>query len=372
MSHRVLLVRIPSRPCNLMRHREVAVLIRHVAGFLQSTSYYNMIQRYSITTQLSLSLLLHMDSSPKVSSLYGPGAFAGWLCTTASVFISWTCNRHSEAHDTIGNDLIAALTIPTVATIHHLVELSKSGTENAESTTATLDTTLCVVLWFVSIGQLLSLLATIHGRLKRSVCISIPSVICIAALFAQPTQHDPLRKIPSMWLLCLAVSVLPLLVFGSITVSAAIRFVKNQSRGAPASPLIETEGRTDLYYEGAVKTAIVLRRLFLAVFYILTVIAVSAVGDRLPKMEDGSSNIGSILAEDALPRNGTSITELDQAIAISAGVLTLAISIFEAIFYRDAPLRRSTKDRGRVARAFLSRVYLLKRRNQHRGRICRR
>ena len=59
-------------------------------------------------------------------SLYGPGAFAAWLCTLGSVLISWTFNRQSKSRDTLGNDLIAALVLPSIAAIQSHYELRKA------------------------------------------------------------------------------------------------------------------------------------------------------------------------------------------------------------------------------------------------------
>src|SRR4051812_18833480 len=58
------------------------------------------------------------DRLSLVSSLYGPGSIGCWLCTIASVFVSWTLNTESRHRDSITNDFIAALAIPLVATAH--------------------------------------------------------------------------------------------------------------------------------------------------------------------------------------------------------------------------------------------------------------
>ncbi|KAK4207013.1 hypothetical protein QBC37DRAFT_299647 [Rhypophila decipiens] len=53
-----------------------------------------------------------------VSSLYGPGAVGSWLCMVTSVLVTWTLNPRSRQRDSITNDLIAALSMPTFAASH--------------------------------------------------------------------------------------------------------------------------------------------------------------------------------------------------------------------------------------------------------------
>src|SRR2546430_59810 len=53
-----------------------------------------------------------------VSSFYGPGNIISWLCTLASVLITWCFNVEYRRQDTISTDFVFALAIPAVAAGH--------------------------------------------------------------------------------------------------------------------------------------------------------------------------------------------------------------------------------------------------------------
>ena len=53
-----------------------------------------------------------------VDSLYGPGTFACWLLTLASVFTSWMFDRQLAATDSISLDFLMALALPCIACGH--------------------------------------------------------------------------------------------------------------------------------------------------------------------------------------------------------------------------------------------------------------
>ncbi|MBE3047770.1 hypothetical protein IMZ48_35725 [Candidatus Bathyarchaeota archaeon] len=53
-----------------------------------------------------------------VSSLYGPGTLAGWACTVLSVFINWTFNTEVRETDTLTNDFLAMLAVPVASAGH--------------------------------------------------------------------------------------------------------------------------------------------------------------------------------------------------------------------------------------------------------------
>lgn len=118
-----------------------------------------------------------MDTPTQVSSLYGPGAFFGWLCTILSVSISWTFNLDQKGQDTIDNDLIAALLFPSIAAIHfHYVFWSRQDVDAAVFMTA--EATSAVRIWYMLFGHFL-----VHwiGGIrcwKRSVCTVFVLLVC--------------------------------------------------------------------------------------------------------------------------------------------------------------------------------------------------
>jgi ABC-type spermidine/putrescine transport system permease subunit II len=68
-----------------------------------------------------------------VASFYGPGNIISWLCTVASVFITWCLNRQYRRKDSISVDFIFALVVPGVAVGHVIYMMFFSGDAEHES-----------------------------------------------------------------------------------------------------------------------------------------------------------------------------------------------------------------------------------------------
>ncbi|KAF2681903.1 hypothetical protein K458DRAFT_391414 [Lentithecium fluviatile CBS 122367] len=78
-----------------------------------------------------------VDLLEKESSLYGPGTFGGWLFTLScwapeeplpqqfSVLATWTADPRKSKKDTITNDLLVTLTLPTIASSHLFYQLGQ-------------------------------------------------------------------------------------------------------------------------------------------------------------------------------------------------------------------------------------------------------
>lgn len=60
-----------------------------------------------------------------VDSLYGPGTVGAWLLTICAVLISWTFNKSSRRKDSISIDFVGALLLPLVAAGHLIFQLSR-------------------------------------------------------------------------------------------------------------------------------------------------------------------------------------------------------------------------------------------------------
>ncbi|KAI9706676.1 MAG: hypothetical protein M1836_003686 [Candelina mexicana] len=56
----------------------------------------------------------------KVNTLYGPGTILGWYITILAVIISWTLHPKKRRPDSLSVDLIAVLTLPSVALVHFI------------------------------------------------------------------------------------------------------------------------------------------------------------------------------------------------------------------------------------------------------------
>jgi hypothetical protein len=83
---------------------------------------------------------LAMQPSSKyalVDSLYGPGTVIAWLLTTFSILINWTLHTKSRHEDTITVDLAATLVFPIVAAGHLISQIHRLSTPVSEVMTST-------------------------------------------------------------------------------------------------------------------------------------------------------------------------------------------------------------------------------------------
>ena len=270
-------------------------------------------------------------SLASVSSLYGPGTFGGWMCTTASVFISWTCHRHSMSHDTIGNDFIAVLIFPIVAAIHHRVELSKSGKEDAELATETLSATLCVVMWFSEgIGSWMLCFTLLRGWPRRFFCVLVSGSICIS-VFVALSKNDAIREVlPS-----LAATT----VFATIYCASAFAMAPIISNVVlHSSPMKSFWGRLIHFLKTSFRSSKIAGIMYMlwGVMWLWRAVNSSVEVGRLQR----AGKAHPIL----VPETPYSITELDQAMALSAGLMTLFFSIYEAIISWRRPKREGSTE----------------------------
>ncbi|OAL57309.1 hypothetical protein IQ07DRAFT_582508 [Pyrenochaeta sp. DS3sAY3a] len=281
-----------------------------------------------------------MDPSTQVSSLYGPGAFFGWLCTILSVAISWTFNRHQKGQDTIDNDLIAALLFPSIAAINFQYDFW-SGQKVDVAWLITVEATSAVRIWYLLFGHFLAHWISRIRCWKRSTCIYFVLVLCYLPDFYVLVWSDP----GSSWLRTGAVeSVIrehvsqlmfqamshSMLCLASFVGYVALPFFyRIRFRGRTASQDVAI-GIVSLVMGHL--SAVAMRVYF--VFYNFYPSPFSWM-DR------------SILQLLSIPQSGHSLKDLDQAVALSAGLLTLMLSIKHTIASRRSqkPLEEVVPER---------------------------
>ncbi|KAK0667612.1 hypothetical protein QBC41DRAFT_228166 [Cercophora samala] len=132
-----------------------------------------------------------LDRFSNVSSLYGPGNMGGWLCILLSLFITWTFNPKYSNSNTISPDFIIALTIPAVAAGHvynmlffrspvssssSLKTLLTSSDIASQQFSSALEAPLTVCETFSSFGLALFGLATWKGQMKRALIVLVVTV----------------------------------------------------------------------------------------------------------------------------------------------------------------------------------------------------
>lgn len=277
-----------------------------------------------------------MDNSSKVSSLYGPGSIAAWLCTTASVFISWIFNRHSSSSDTIGNDLVASLLLPIIAAIHFQYELGKAERTHAQPAVDSLVTTLCIVLWFSTIAPCLLVIAACRGMLRRWISTAAATLLCASVLLHVPIQlHQTLDFLNGVDTYCSLKSLLGTIILGGL-VFFVLFFACYTS------------------FEKRRESLPITRLLIRLVFGIslLVVLPEIVAFFRLPSPT--KKDTCTILT----PRWGNSLTELDQAVTLGVGLAAVIFSICETLSSRRANAWEKYQDWKGDCEAFIDKGFL--------------
>lgn len=127
------------------------------------------------------------DRLSTVSSLYGPGTILCWYLTTLSVLISWTPHPHRKKSGSIDVDLIATLTLPSVAAGHVISQAQGSVRQLLEdqdlqltSAIAALEAPFVVVESFMALSIILFLTAAWMVKIRRAVSVAVVGLLCFA------------------------------------------------------------------------------------------------------------------------------------------------------------------------------------------------
>lgn len=258
-----------------------------------------------------------MDTPPTASSLYGPGTFICWLCSLVAVLISWRFNQHSKTHDTITNDLLVTLTLPAIAAVHSLQVLFSS---EGEDETITMEATSTVCVWFMGAGGLLVLLAIINRSPKRLLCTLAVHVLCyehffflyIVNLGDYPFETQRTKPVVA----CLS--------WGH---SLLIPFVMRAALYDRNWQWVSWHRNQQFCFITAWFT------ICWALAFALLLHSSHSTFAKYPDVL--RAEVRPWLARLSLPRSGIAITELDQIVAIVAGVLTVLVTVKEAITSRN-------------------------------------
>jgi hypothetical protein len=121
-----------------------------------------------------------------VASFYGPGNIISWLCTVASLFVTWCLHAQHRRKDTITTDLIFALAVPSVAAGHAIAiiffpapserqqtigELFTAPDDDVVQRAAAVEAALNVCETFSMIAVALIFVSIFHGHLKRTLAV---------------------------------------------------------------------------------------------------------------------------------------------------------------------------------------------------------
>ena len=123
-----------------------------------------------------------------VSSLYGPGTVTCWYFTVASVLVSWTLHPHKRNSGSIDVDLIATLTLPSVAAGHvisqshstngSIRELMGGQDLRSKSAIAAIEAPFIIVETFMALSVILFLIAAWMANIRRALCVAVVGLLC--------------------------------------------------------------------------------------------------------------------------------------------------------------------------------------------------
>jgi len=284
----------------------------------------------------------------KVSSLYGPGTVGGWLFTLLSVLVTWTANPRSRRKDTITNDLIATLTLPTISTIHLLQQIRTSSHSVRSILTAqdvaslqlaaAIEAPLNVCETFAAVALVLFGISVLSGHLIRGFCILIVGfvsfstelVLLIGAFRADPSlvtfARPFLFNVEGAMVLTTTIAVI-------LAIAYLATFFAQLSPTPNVSEQDERRFREHLGSRQSSELAV----FFLGWLILFLCIPAGALSNGVGN-GDLVATYGYIKPSSwaprllyFIPKTSCSLSDLDQAVALGAGFTTFAFSSYEAL-----------------------------------------
>jgi hypothetical protein len=234
-----------------------------------------------------------------ISSLYGPGAIICWLCTAISVLLSWYFNRSSQRYDTITNDFAGCLLLPAIAITHLVHELTR--TNKGSKATLSMEATFMICKCFQPIGSLLCAQALFNlqrTRLVLTAAVTVPCLVMVIVVFATSGTKMPDFDFG------IDHALLPVLLNLTIYPIWMVKFLRE---------VMEKPAKD--------------RQITLCIFPIIG--ALQFMGSSLylynSKVDD-SQHTGTLL-----PKTPYSLSDFDQAVALSIGIITLLLCIVDIV-----------------------------------------
>jgi hypothetical protein len=325
-----------------------------------------------------------------VSSLYGPGTIACWYLTILSVLVSWTLHPRKRKSGSIDVDLIAILTLPTVAAGHLISQVSMlmhsyvnspgfgiEVDQYAQSIAAT-EAPFSIIESFMPISVILFLVAVWMFCLRRAISVAIVGLLCLAtecyihfSSFKElGIRYKPLGPksddIPAFSrsfvadftsLIIAILAILAIFIFGTLTIITHVlcsrrapRGIRRAGQGRPdenpeaSQEAVETSRPTtegnppNAFRVGTRLTQSEETEILMGDFHLLTgfgmiFLPVTAMLSMGPGVVDvvQFTTVWShlkIFAGHFYPHSSNSFSDLDQAVATAAGATVLGFSIY--------------------------------------------
>ncbi|KAF2178948.1 hypothetical protein K469DRAFT_717718 [Zopfia rhizophila CBS 207.26] len=279
----------------------------------------------------------------RVSPLYGPGTVGGWLFILFSVLVTWSANLRSRKKDTITNDLIATLSLPAIASINLFYELHQfsgsirdlliSEDNDIQEFSASIEAPLNVCETFSAFAITLVAISSWHGHRKRALsaftigvlCFSTEIILLIGSLgtttstvnFARPFVFN---------IVGLMISIVIFLVLLSVPFLVCLFASHISNPDSPAEDQMQRE------YAAVKWRGITTYMTFSFALLAMPLTMLNGIGllaETAYRYQSYISFKSRILF--FIPRTSSSITDLDQAVALAGGMVTLGFSIYEAL-----------------------------------------
>ncbi|KAJ5692272.1 hypothetical protein N7462_001695 [Penicillium macrosclerotiorum] len=274
----------------------------------------------------------------RVSSLYGAGTTGCWLLTTLSVFITWTLNIRSRSKDTITNDFIATVSLPAVAAGHLIYEISNSPwpvtqlltskEEQIDQASAAVEAPLTICETYIAFALVFAAIASRNGHHRRFLVVLIVGLLSFSTeilLFAQSanTRISTLNFVRPFifnfaWGMALA---FVFLIFTAIVFLVCMF-------GFPLPPGQSAEDPMVREYKAELRAMMASGLVTMLSLPVLLLASLSSATGIFGATDYGAS-ISNLPTKAFffIPKSSSSITDLDQAFALAAGLLTLVFSL---------------------------------------------
>jgi hypothetical protein len=309
------------------------------------------------------------DSLALVNSFYGPGATACWYLTCFSSLISWTLHPRKRTADAITTDFIALATFPSVASAHLITQIrswpseSSVNDETLEQMRASLAASLIITETYLLLCMILILPGLFTRVPKRLYLLAVTVIFCVLSETYLYLALPSIRNAPGVFERSFIINSLPLLVLilvlASILVILLLAYIyvlwdRSRPKPNPEPPLGAVSDTEDNY--GPADMPLEVTGL---VFFALPLMVVQFGLSGSPPIFDFLSLVKMYqekktnwtgrrnFIDEFFPRTETSIMDLDQAVALLAGMTVLGFSLYSTA---DARYKRWLAKREETAR----------------------
>ncbi|KAH6708879.1 hypothetical protein BKA61DRAFT_696779 [Leptodontidium sp. MPI-SDFR-AT-0119] len=293
------------------------------------------------------------DSLALVNSFYGPGTTACWYLTCLSCLISWTLHPKKQTSDSVTSDFIALAIFPIVAAAHLISQVlnypSRSTLDDqlAKQIHASMSASLTITETYLSLYIVLLVPTVLIRSTKRIVLLALTGLFCVASetyvFFAIPSIRNKagifnrsfiIDSIPTLVVILGLVFILVLMLLYFIILT----FKRPPPRAEPppdADPEVLSAYRlaNGEHGENNIRIFNFLTILYLPLAFVSAIFSMSPIAwDLVPSLARSLPRIvpttGRSLVHEFFPETDTAIMELDQAVALLAGMTVLGFSLY--------------------------------------------